>query len=53
MGNNFVFVVFLKDTAQAYCYSGGNGSGTRTLSAGVNEFTVPLSAGGVGCTVSL
>ncbi|KAG9099466.1 hypothetical protein FS749_001212 [Ceratobasidium sp. UAMH 11750] len=31
---------------------GLDNSGTRTLNAGVNEFTVPLAAGGVGCTVT-
>ncbi|KAF8685415.1 Glycoside Hydrolase [Rhizoctonia solani] len=44
--------LFLKSPAQAYCYSGGKNSGTKSLSTGVNEFTVPLSAGGVGCTVT-
>ncbi|KAF8600437.1 glycoside hydrolase family 71 protein, partial [Ceratobasidium sp. AG-I] len=44
--------VFLKSTAQVYCFSGSNNSGTKTLNAGVNEFTVPLAAGGVGCSVT-
>ncbi|CAE6511011.1 unnamed protein product, partial [Rhizoctonia solani] len=44
--------LFLKSPAQAYCYSGGNNSGTKSLNIGVNEFTVPLAAGGVGCTVT-
>ncbi|CAE7215672.1 unnamed protein product [Rhizoctonia solani] len=44
--------LFLKSSAQAYCYSGSNNSGTKSLNAGVNEFTIPLSAGGVGCTVT-
>lgn len=46
------FVVFLKAQAQVYCFSGGNNSGTKTLNAGVNEFTAPLAAGGVGCSVT-
>ncbi|KAG9091296.1 hypothetical protein FS749_016644 [Ceratobasidium sp. UAMH 11750] len=51
--NDLLFIsVFLKSTAQVYCYSGSNNSGTKTLNAGVNEFTVPLAAGGVGCTVT-
>ncbi|CUA67565.1 hypothetical protein RSOLAG22IIIB_07439 [Rhizoctonia solani] len=44
--------LFLKSPAKAYCYSGSNNSGTKDFNAGVNEFTVPLAAGGVGCTVT-
>ncbi|KAF8600771.1 hypothetical protein BDV93DRAFT_559074 [Ceratobasidium sp. AG-I] len=44
--------VFLKSTAQVYRFSGSNNSGTKTLNAGVNEFTVPLAAGRVGCSVT-
>ncbi|QRV96019.1 alpha-1,3-glucanase [Ceratobasidium sp. AG-Ba] len=51
--DDLLFVsVFLKSTAQVYCYSGTNNSGLKTLAAGVNELTVPLAAGGVGCTVT-
>ncbi|KAG8703767.1 hypothetical protein FRC08_002652 [Ceratobasidium sp. 394] len=43
--------VFLKSSAQVSCFSGGNKSGAKSLKAGVNEFTVPLSAGSIGCSV--
>ncbi|KAG8688646.1 hypothetical protein FRC08_011317 [Ceratobasidium sp. 394] len=44
--------VFLTAPAQANCYSGANNSGIKTLNAGVNEFSVPLSSGGIGCSVT-
>ncbi|KAG8761038.1 hypothetical protein FRC12_009467 [Ceratobasidium sp. 428] len=44
--------VFLKSPAQLYCYSGSNNLGTKSLAAGVNEFTIPLAPGGAGCTVT-
>ncbi|KAG9076314.1 hypothetical protein FRC06_009574, partial [Ceratobasidium sp. 370] len=44
--------VSLKSSAQVSCYSGNNKSGIKTLKAGVTEFTVPLSAGGVGCSIT-
>ncbi|KAG8751071.1 hypothetical protein FRC11_009760 [Ceratobasidium sp. 423] len=44
--------LFLKSPTQVYCYSGGNNSGAKSFNAGVNEFTVPLAGGGVGCTVT-
>ncbi|KAG8700281.1 hypothetical protein FRC09_006065 [Ceratobasidium sp. 395] len=44
--------IFLKSSAQVYCYSGSNNLGTKSLDAGVNEFTIPLALGGAGCTVT-
>ncbi|KAG8737877.1 hypothetical protein FRC10_007563 [Ceratobasidium sp. 414] len=49
---NARITVFLKSSAQVSCFSGGNQSGTKTLKTGVNEFTVPLSVGGVGCSIT-
>ncbi|QRV75654.1 alpha-1,3-glucanase [Ceratobasidium sp. AG-Ba] len=51
--DDLLFVsVFLTSTAQVNCHSGTNTSGAKTLNAGVNELTVPLAAGGVGCIVT-
>ncbi|KAG8708165.1 hypothetical protein FRC09_001404 [Ceratobasidium sp. 395] len=49
--DNLYISVFLKAPAQATCYSGNNVAGTKNLKAGVNEFSIPLSPGSVGCSI--
>ncbi|QRV92832.1 alpha-1,3-glucanase [Ceratobasidium sp. AG-Ba] len=41
--------MFMTAPGQAHCFSGTSNTGIKDLMAGVNEFSIPLSEGPVGC----